>query len=384
MGLFAPELVLYVAWQHWRSAKELAAQVNACFEKQNMRKEDGSERKHRWTIVHGFYAGMGGFVFDTVHENLPPYIPDSPRLSVTGEGILGLAQLGHLPDIPQDFILDKSKADNVTKSLVVVQASWLLVQCIIRLAAHLPLTLLEINTLAHVVCVLGIYCLWWKKPLDIHDPTVLSGDWVRSVCAYMWERSTILPSWRVYWKDLSYPTRNGQPSDPLQQRRRELTSTFDGSVFGGADTLVNLRIMNWPAERMGSVKFKGQRWDQFTFGMAPLLYGGLHAAAFNEHFPSSIERILWRVSTVYIASGIFVGMFLSSLSIDESDEQRAKKADSLLLMIIIPFFFLLYIGGIITYIAARIFVVVECFISLREVPPAMYQTPIWTQYIPHL
>ena len=349
-----------------------------------MRKEDGSERKHRWTIVHGFYAGMGGFVFDTDHENLPPYIPDSPRLSVTGEGILGLAQLGHLPDIPQDFILDKSKADNVTKSLVVVQASWLLLECIIRLAAHLPLTLLEINTLAHVVCVFGIYCLWWKKPLDIRDPTVLSGDWVRPVCAYMWERSTILPSWRVYWKDLSYPTRHGQLSDPLQQRRRELMSTFDGSVFGGADTLVNLRIMNWPAVRMGSVKSKGQRWDQFTFGMAPLLYGGLHAAAFNGHFPSSVERILWRVSTVYIASGIFVAMFLSALSTDEPEEQPAEKDYSLLQLIVLPFFILLYIGGIITYIAARIFVVVECFISLREVPPAMYQTPIWTQYIPHL
>lgn len=65
---------------------------------------------------------------------------------MTGEGILGLAKLGHLPDIPLDFILDKSKADNVTKTLVIIQATWLLIQYIPRLAAHLPLTLLEINS----------------------------------------------------------------------------------------------------------------------------------------------------------------------------------------------------------------------------------------------
>jgi hypothetical protein len=34
MGLFAPELVLYVAWKHWRSAKELTERVNDSFEKQ--------------------------------------------------------------------------------------------------------------------------------------------------------------------------------------------------------------------------------------------------------------------------------------------------------------------------------------------------------------
>lgn len=31
----------------------------------------------------------------------------------------------------------------------------------------LPISLLELNTLGHAICTLLIYCLWWKKPLDI-------------------------------------------------------------------------------------------------------------------------------------------------------------------------------------------------------------------------
>ena len=344
-----------------------------------MRKGDGSERKHRWTIVHGFYAGMGGFVFDTVDENLPLYIPDSKSLSVTGEGILGLAKLGHLPDIPLDFILDKSKADNITKTLVIIQATWLLIQCISRLAAHLPLTLLEINTVAHVICVFGIYCLWWKKPWDIREPTVLSGDWVRPVRTYMYAHSTILPSWRTYWKYMTYPSN----SIPMTAELRELMSTVDGSVFDRADTLLNLRIMNWPAERLGSVKTKSRKLDQFIFGIAPFLYGGLHAAAFNAYFPSYVERIMWRVSTLYIASGIFAFLALPSLSLDDPDNNRASEDKSLPPALVVCFV-LLYIGCILLYIVARIFIVAECFVWLRDVPAEMYQTPTWSQFLPHL
>ena len=132
-------------------------------------------------MVHSFFAGMGGFVVDT--KDVSPYIPGSPRLVITANGVLILAEHGH--------ITDKSKADIIAKALALVQGCWLLVQCIGRVATHLPLTLLEINTLAHVICMLFIYRLWMKKPYDVHEPYLLAGEWVRPFAATLWMFSKV-------------------------------------------------------------------------------------------------------------------------------------------------------------------------------------------------
>lgn len=50
----------------------------------------------------------------------------------------------------QAEITDKSKAKDLAKALVMIQASWMLIQLIGRLVAKLPVTLLEVNTIAHV------------------------------------------------------------------------------------------------------------------------------------------------------------------------------------------------------------------------------------------
>ena len=142
-------------------------------------------------MVHSFYAGMGGFAIQTDNPGQPKYIPGSPQLSITAQGIAILAEHGHLPDIAESFIEDKSKADNIAKFLVIVQAGWLLVQCIARVATHLPLTFLEIITSAHVICTLLMYLLWMKKPYDIHEPLILTEEWVRPMCAAMWMFSRI-------------------------------------------------------------------------------------------------------------------------------------------------------------------------------------------------
>lgn len=42
------------------------------------------------------------------------------------------------------------------------------------------------------------------------------------------------------------------------------------------------------------------------------------------------------------------------------------------------------IAGLLAYIPARIFLVVEAFASLRDLPVEVYQTPNWTQLTPHL
>jgi hypothetical protein len=131
---------------------------------------------------------MGGFAAD-INDPADPFIPGKPtpvRVVLTSHGVQLLADCGLLPDISEDFIKDKSKADSLAKLLVCVQAIWCLLQYIGRLVNHLPVSLLEVNTLGHAMCALAIYMSWWYKPLDIKEPYVLSGEWVPRLCAYMW------------------------------------------------------------------------------------------------------------------------------------------------------------------------------------------------------
>ncbi|KAI5808466.1 hypothetical protein DFH27DRAFT_459108, partial [Peziza echinospora] len=55
---------------------------------------------------------------------------------------------------------DRSKTDWLAKAMVCLQASWIIIQCVVRKAEGLPVTLLEINTVMHVVCALLMYLLW--------------------------------------------------------------------------------------------------------------------------------------------------------------------------------------------------------------------------------
>ena len=106
--------------------------------------------QNQWTMTHDFFACTGGFAFDVAgsEDFLPPECPK--RLTITARGMALLARCGHLPDISRADILDKSKANDLAKALVMIQAFWMLVQVLGRLITRLPVTLLEVNTIAHV------------------------------------------------------------------------------------------------------------------------------------------------------------------------------------------------------------------------------------------
>lgn len=150
--------------------------------------------KSKWTMTHGFYAGMGGYVIDldsTGIESGPTFIPQASRLTLTPRGVHLLAECGLLPEVSKEEIEDKSKTDGIGKFLSCLQAGWMLVQVVDRLVLDLPVTLLEVNTIGHVLCALAIYVLWWDKPRWIQEPTRVEGEHLRRVCAFMYMSSQI-------------------------------------------------------------------------------------------------------------------------------------------------------------------------------------------------
>lgn len=136
---------------------------------------------------------MGGFVFDFHHDDdgdSSSFVPTKyNRLVLTPQGVILLARCGYLPDINPDDIRDKSKSDGLAKALVILQASWMLIQTVSRKVVGLPVSLLEVNTVAHVFCAFVVYVLWWKKPREVREPTVLRGEWADQLAAFMYMAS---------------------------------------------------------------------------------------------------------------------------------------------------------------------------------------------------
>lgn len=132
---------------------------------------------------------MGGFAFDLSGDS--PFIARSAYQTLGPDGVLLLARAGHLPDISERDIRDKSKTDGLGQFLACSQAMWLVVQCIARFRLGLFITTLELNTIAHVFCALITSVLWWNKPFQVQEPTLIHGKAARQLCAYMWMTSNV-------------------------------------------------------------------------------------------------------------------------------------------------------------------------------------------------
>jgi hypothetical protein len=70
---------------------------------------------------------------------------------------------------PDDFLT----FSDLAKGLVCIQVLWVAGQAIERKVAGFPISLLEFHTLVHVFCAIVMYMLWFRKPYDINEPTVV-------------------------------------------------------------------------------------------------------------------------------------------------------------------------------------------------------------------
>lgn len=108
---------------------------------------------------------MGGF-----HQ----FSGDQPGVHLRPQDIVDLISVGALIPPSEEEIKDRSKADSVSKLIVLVQTLWFVMQCIARHINHLPIAELEVATLAYTIPILGIYVCWWNKPLRVTHPIRIS------------------------------------------------------------------------------------------------------------------------------------------------------------------------------------------------------------------
>jgi hypothetical protein len=125
-----------------------------------------------------------------------------------------------------------------------------------------------------------------------------------------------------------------------------------------------------------------------TMSVAALVYGGLHLLAWNAPFHAPVYGLLWKISGITIASlgvlPILAGLtFLFFIWIDSSDSVKCALRESFEWVL----FLMLYVGTILfalLYVFARVYLVVESFLSLAYLPESALTTPNFSLYFPHI
>ena len=328
-----------------------------------------------WTTTHGFFVIMGGFhLFDHGSIEINNYggvilheddIPLHPLTNQDLYDIIGSDIDFYSFTVPTEAeIIDRGKSDWLAKSLVLLQTSWFVMQCIARAIEHLPVTHLEIVTLAYASMNFVIYVFWWDKPLNVNRPV------------------------RVFRKSDSGATsiepqlRETRPQvrEPISDVR-ELTLEAVGNgletivryIVGVQDDAVELSRedgvpMFWANSAGGNAAIA----DLIVLGVG-VCFGAIHCIAWGISFPTHTELLMWRISSIaitavpiYIPLIFLTGGWLADMGFDTT-----------------VFYFGPLSGGIL-YIIARAITLVLAFISLRDLPPGAYETVHWTTFIPHV
>ncbi|KAF9008035.1 hypothetical protein BDQ17DRAFT_184742 [Cyathus striatus] len=105
-----------------------------------------------WIMKHAHFLQMGGFHIHNGESMVVLYLSQFHK-HLENKKIL-------LPSITEVNIQDKSKADALSKIVVVSQTLWFVIQCIGRHAQGLALAQLEVTTLAVISCTF-ILCIIW-------------------------------------------------------------------------------------------------------------------------------------------------------------------------------------------------------------------------------
>ena len=171
---------------------------------------------------------------------------------------------------------------------------------------------------------------------------------------------------------------------PVLREHHVFHSHYDNRClhFKSEEYLVR-RVRNWPSDDL--LRDVGGLVVGMILWLACLAYGAVHLTAWNDHFPTVAEQWLWRSSSLYIGfcGGLWIVLNYLAQSFGPLNAFWEKWMDGggrwwQNLLIGIP----VLVCGV-SLILARAFIVIEAFISIRELPAAAYDTPTWTQVFPH-
>ncbi|KAJ7136298.1 hypothetical protein C8R43DRAFT_612612 [Mycena crocata] len=236
-------------------------------------------------------------------------------------------------------LMDRSKGDAFSKGVALLQCVWFIAQWIARISQKLPLTELEVATVAFAVVNSLTWLLWWEKPLDVQC-TIPIGPTA-------FNRTTVIPT---------------TPSSGL-------LAAIQSAVYGAthhdpASSKPTGVPMLWcPSPQVH------YRLGMLLEGAVATVFGAIHCSAWNSDFPSATEKWLWRISSLVVTA---IPMFIVLAEMRPHRMQGSAR--------IVPLFGVTV--GI--YVLSRLVLIVLPFTTLRLVPADALRDVDWAAYMPHM
>ncbi|KAI1068921.1 hypothetical protein LB507_006154, partial [Fusarium sp. FIESC RH6] len=263
-----------------------------------------------WTVVHSYFAQMGGLAYmdkrSTKYRGKgPKYLALQASKLSTRYTWFNTHPLQHLV-LRKDDIEDKSKADSFVKSIAVFQIAWLVLNVIARAIKKLPITQLEIATIAFALMAILTYATNWWKPKDVSRPIHL---------LHSCSGSSRDPNGKELMQSFMIRLRRPHKAEENSREISDIERVPNDWVWMEGQTPLFYHLL----------------------GATSLVFGSLHCIAWNFEFPTRIELLCWRSASLLsatlpaLALGLSVGM--SYLRID----YFGRKHTAILLHLLEPF-----------------------------------------------
>ena len=255
-------------------------------------------------------------------------------------------------------IRDRGKINIFTKSVLLFQTSWFIMQCFTRAREHLPVTHLEIITVAYVAMNFVTYNFWWNKPLNVNQPVRV---FRKSDPSVIDPEPPVIdqPEWKLTLEAIG---------EGLKTLLRLIVAGEDAHVDPSREDRVPMFWADDQDDNSIHANF-------IALGVA-VCFGAIHCIAWRFSFPTHTELLMWRISSVAMTA-LPVCILLMTLLGYWLLNTHFGNSHSIII----------YFGtlsGVILYIIARVVTLVLAFTSLRELPSGAYETSHWTTTIPHV
>jgi hypothetical protein len=242
---------------------------------------------------------------------------------------------------------------------------------------HLPITELEITTIAFAGLNVVTYLFWWNKPLNVDHPFRVVMKRQPGESNDVDVDRPIRDYGRHGDSELGLPLMDRNGGHGLTTIGRNKQSVVDWFVkvvyylIGIQDDGVTLsKVTKVPTFYSYGVQ-RSQVTSFSVGGFVAVVFGGIHCIAWSFAFPTHIERLIWRASSIAIIAVpmmLMVGRkWLVALNND------IVKFLGGLILVLFPF----------VYFFARMTLLVLAFISLRSLPHGALELVQWTTFIPH-
>ena len=327
--------------------------------------------ERKWTTIHGFFIIMGGFHLfkeEAIDDQGASHENDEPLHPLRASDLKDCEVYKSFIMPTEAEIRDRGKRHWLSKSLVLFQTSWFVLQCIARAREHLPITHFEIVTLAYTAINFVTFIFWWDKPLNVDRPVRVFRKQARS---HETEASETQAS-----------EAQSHFSPLISQERiwvaiRNVSKTIFHVIVGDQDKFVDLchkhRVPMFWAD---TTTVDDPLVANLIVLLVGIFFGAIHCIAWFFSFPTRAELLIWRISSAAITGVPIYIIFVFNFAGLLENMNCKKHYDTVL-----------YFGplsAIIPYIIARALTLFLVFTSLRDLPPGAYETVHWTTFIPHV